>query len=129
MVVEGEWPHVFLGCPCTDSTVVEPGPVAPCRAFQMVAPVYLPTQSKQVATKGKAASHPMTHPQPRKVTRVTSPMPEGVKVLGPTPPVAGLSREGPPARFEGSIVSGEEGVGQDMAAMSGEWHIDCQDGL
>ena len=53
-------------------------------------------------------------------------MPE---VVGLIPPVAGPSQGGPPALFKESIMSGEEGVGRDVAAMSGEWHIDCQDGL
>ena len=110
IVVEGELPHVLLGRPCTDVIVVYPGLVAPCQAHQTVAPVNHPTQSKQVATKGKAASRPMTCPQACKVTRVTSPMPEVIEVLALTPPVAGLSQMGPPALFEGPIVLGEEGV-------------------
>ena len=111
VVVKGEFPHVFLGHPFTDLTVIEPGPVAPCRARQMVAPVDPPTQSKWVATKGKAASRPMMCPRPCKVTQIASPTLEVVEVLGLTPPVAGLSQEGPHALFEGSIISGEEGVG------------------
>ena len=91
VVVQGELPHVLLGCPCTDVMIVDPGPVAPCGACQTVAPVNHLTQSKQVATKGKAASCPMMCPQARKVTRVTSPMPGVIEVLALTPPVAGPS--------------------------------------
>jgi len=109
--------------------VVEPGPVASRWARQMVASVNPLTQPKRVSTKGKAASHPTMHPQPCKVTQIASPTLEVIEILGLTPPVAGPSQEGPPALFEGSVVSGEEGVGRDMAATSGEWRIDCQDGL
>jgi len=71
--------------------VVDPEPVAPHQAHQMVAPVDPPTQPKWV-TKGKAASHPMMHPQAHKVTQVASPMPEVMGVLDTTPPVTRLSR-------------------------------------
>ena len=75
-----------------------------------MAPVDPPIQAKRVATKGKAATHPATRPQPRKVTRVASSTPDNTEGLVPALPVAGPSQEGPPALFEGPVVSSGEGV-------------------
>jgi len=77
-----------LSCYYADTTTVDSGPVAPCWIQQTVAPVRPPTQSKRVATKGKAASHPVMQPWARKVTQIASPTPE---IVAPTTPVAGLS--------------------------------------
>src|SRR5882724_3180617 len=120
LVVEGESSTGLLNCPLVDAMVVDPRPVAPCRARQTVAPVDPPIQPQHVATKGKAASHPTTRPQPRKVTRVASPTPDIVKGLVPTPSVAGPSRVGPPVLFEGPVISSEDGVRRDVAMPSGE---------
>src|SRR5882724_2584232 len=89
-----------------DTTTVDSRPIAPHWVRQTVAPVRPPTQSKWTTTKGKAASHPVTRLQPRKVTRIMSPTPE---VMVPTTPVAGPSRLEKVALFMDPVVSGDEG--------------------
>ena len=56
----------LLCCAHADMTAVDSGPVAPHQVLQTVAPVKPPTQLKQVATKGKAASCPAMQPQAHK---------------------------------------------------------------
>src|SRR5882724_9078975 len=97
---------------------VDSRPISPHRVRQTVAPVRPLTQSKQTSTKGKAASHPVTRPRPRKVTRIVSPTPE---VVATTPPVAGPSRPEQVALFVDPIMSGDEGGGGSVPATSGEF--------
>src|SRR5882724_8062660 len=98
---------------------VEPGPIAPCCVRQTVAPVVAPTPLKRTA-KGKAVLCPTMHPWARKVTRIASPTPEVAETVDLTPPIAGPSREGFPALFEGPIESGDEGVRGTPGATSGK---------
>src|SRR5882724_9850225 len=98
---------------------VEPGPIAPRCVRQTVAPVVAPTPPKQTA-KGKAVLRPTMCPQARKVTWIASPTPEVAETVDPTPPVAGPSREGCPALFEGPVTSGAEGVQGTAGATSGK---------
>jgi len=59
VVVKGEVLRLAPVCLHADMLVVISALVAPRRGRQTVAPVKPPTQVKQVATKGKAASHPV----------------------------------------------------------------------
>ena len=71
--------------------VVDLVPAARHHFCLTVAPVKPPTQSKKVASKGKAIHRPTTQPHVHKVTRITSPTPEVARVEVPSPPIAGPS--------------------------------------
>src|SRR5882724_2322706 len=101
----------LLFCYHADAMTVDSGPVAPHWGRQPVAPVRPPTQSKQVATKGKATSRPVMQPRARKVTRITSPTSE---VVAPTTPVVGPSRPEKVTLFADPVMSGNEGIGGGM---------------
>src|SRR5882724_10398101 len=100
-----------------DMMAVDSVLVAPRRVHPTVAPVKTLTQSKRVATRGKASPCPMTRPWAHKVTRIASPMPEAVAL---TTPVMGPSRPDHPTLFVDPIVLGDEGIGGSAPAMSGE---------
>ena len=113
ILVEGELPCLVPDCFLADALVVDLVAVSLHRDCPMVAPAKPPTQPKWVAAKGKgkAVLHPMIRPHACKVTRVTSPMLEVVKVVALTP-VTGPSREDLPALFEAPVVLGGEGIGR-----------------
>jgi len=52
--------------------------------------------------------------------QVASPMPEVIGLMALTLPVTGPSREDCPALFEEPIMLGDEGIGRDTIATSGE---------
>src|SRR5882724_6131578 len=90
-----------------------------------VAPTVVPptpatTLAKRVAAKGKAPIRRMTHPRPRKVTRVLSPSPVIIKAPRPDLGVAGPSADSRPPLFEESIPSGSGEVGADVPVSLGE---------
>src|SRR5882724_4554066 len=89
--------------------VIDSVPAA-CRGVRTVAPVKPPTQSRKVASKGKAVSHPTTRPHAHKVTRIVTPMPEVTDVAAPLPPVTGPSRASCAPIFEVADGSGDKQV-------------------
>ena len=101
--------------------VVNPVPAAHHRVCLTVAPVKPLTQSKWVAAKGKAASHPTTQPQAPKVMCIVSPTPEVAEVVVLIPPVTGSSWANHPSLFEGPVVLGDEEIGKEAPTMSCEY--------
>src|SRR5882724_3421083 len=85
-----------------------------------VAPVKPPTQSRKVASKGKAVSRPMTRLHVRKVTRIATPMLEVTDVATPLPPVAGPSRASRAPLFEVADGSGDKQVEKGAPTSSGK---------
>ena len=77
------------------------------RGVQTVAPVKPPTQSRKVASKGKAVPCPTMQPHVCKVTQIVAPMPEVADVAAPHPPVAGPSRASCGPLFEDAVRSGD----------------------
>jgi len=87
----------------------------------MVAPIKPPTQSKRVAAKGKAASHPTTRPWACKVMQIMSPTPEVAEVAAPITPVIGPSWANHPSLFEEPVMSWDEGIRKDAPMTSGKY--------
>ena len=120
-MVEGESLLLDFNCLITETMAVDSMPVSHCGVCLTVATIKPPTQSKRVAAKRKATSHPMTWPQACKVTWVLSPTLEITEVVVPIPPVSGPSQANQPPLFEEPIASGSEGIRKEAPTTSGEY--------
>ena len=85
-----------------------------------VAPVEPPTQLKRTASKGKVVSHPMMRLCMCKVTQFMSSTPEVTEVEVLPPPIAGPNQAGHSPLFVDSVRSGDDHIGKEAPASSGE---------
>ena len=109
----------FLTIPCVDMKVVDLVPAGHRRIHLTMAPAKPPTQSKRVASKGKAVTRPTTQPHVHKVTQIASPMPEVIEVGVPPPPIAGPSQASHTPLFKDPIRLGDDDVRKEAPAPSG----------
>src|SRR5882724_3927565 len=79
-----------------------------------VAPVKPPTQSRKVASKGKAVPCLTMRLCVFKVTQIVTPMPEVAKVGVPPPPIAGPSQMSHASLFEEAFGSGDKDVSKGL---------------